>query len=212
VRIILASTSPRRREILALLGLTFEVVPPDFVERSSESLSPEEEVLGFSLGKAQSLPQMEGSIVIASDTLIVVDGEKIGKPRDHEDATRILSKLSGRCHEILTGLAVIGPNRQHSCTHLERVDVAMLPFSRTEIDKYLEVGESLDKAGAYSIQGLGSQLIASIRGDYLAAVGLPLQAIAIHLAALGVHSPVDVDGLYRERSYRNWKDINVLES
>lgn len=166
----------------------------------------------FSVGKAQSLPHEAGSIVLASDTLIVLDEEKIGKPRNESDAARILTKLSGRSHEILTGVAVIGPGGYQTLYHLERIHVEMLPFSTEEIDNYLRVGESLDKAGGYSIQGMGSQFIAAIRGDYLAAVGLPLKAIAHHLETLGVHPPVEVDAIYRKKSFRNWQDVRILEA
>lgn len=211
VRVILASTSPRRREILALLCLPFEVHAPDFEERLSKVKAPESEVMEFSAGKARSIPHEEGSLILASDTLIVSQGEKIGKPRDLEDARRILTKLSGHSHEILTGVVILGPARHQSFEHLERVHVEMLAFSEGEVDEYLKVGESLDKAGAYSIQGLGSRFIAAIRGDYLAAVGLPLKVIANHLAFLGLDLPVAVDALYRERSFRNWKNLKVLE-
>ena len=166
----------------------------------------------FSLGKAESLSHDAGSIVVASDTLIVLDGEKIGKPRDEQDARHILTRLSGRFHEILTGAVVIGSTGHQTLNHLERIHVEMLPFSREDIENYLEVGESLDKAGAYSIQGLGNRLIAAIRGDYLAAVGLPLKAIADHLETLGINPPGDVSAIYREKSFRNWKDVKVLKN
>jgi septum formation protein len=211
VRIVLASTSPRRREILALLGLPFDVIDPDFEEISSDETSAEEEVVAFSSGKAEAVPRDPASIVIGSDTLIALGGEKIGKPRDQDDALRMLSMLSGRCHEILTGLVVIGPDEDQIFSHVERVHVEMVPFSHEGIVEYLEVGESLDKAGGYSIQGRGSQLIAAIRGDYLAAVGLPLRAIARYLKELGLNPPVDVEQLYRQRQFCNWQSIRVRE-
>lgn len=210
MRIVLASSSPRRREILSLLGLPFEVVHPQFEEVSSDSMHPEEEALAFSLGKAQSVPVHEDSILIGSDTLIASEGEKLGKPVDLSDAARMLAQLSGRRHDILTGVAIMGPGDQEFFSHVERVQVEMLPYSDQAIADYLRMGESLDKAGAYSIQGRGSKLIAGIRGDYLAAVGLPLRTVASHLESLGMRLPVDVEELYRKREFRNWRRIRML--
>lgn len=211
MRIILASTSPRRREILALLGLPFDIVPPVFEEMTSDAMNAEEEVLAFSWGKAASLSRETGSVVIGSDTLIVLGREKIGKPQNREDAMRMLSRLSGRSHEILTGVVVLGPDREETFSHIARVEVEMLSFSEREIADYVSVGESFDKAGAYSIQGHGSNLIAAIRGDYLAAVGLPLRAVAARLGQLGLEPPRDVERIYERKQFHNWSRITVLE-
>ena len=179
VRLILASTSPRRREILASLGVTFEVIAPQFDEQVSARTPIQKEVLDFAVGKARSVAvNHPGSIVIGSDTMIQLGGEKIGKPLDQADARRILGLLSGRTHEIHTAVAIIDGAGGPGLMTVETVLVTMRELSSGEISRYVETGESLDKAGAYSIQGQGRRLIAAVEGDYLAAVGLPIQAIA----------------------------------
>jgi septum formation protein len=191
MKLILASTSPRRREILALLGLPFDVIQPDFEEMLSSQCSIEE----------------EEAIVIGSDTMISLDHEKIGKPRDLPDARAMLNKLAGRTHSIYTGVRIIDGSVGPGLTALEKVTVKMRDFSDAKIQDYLACGESLDKAGSYSIQGKGRELIASIEGDYLAAVGLPLKSIADYLKERGIAVPVDVDTLYENKSILNWQSF-----
>ena len=209
MRLILASTSPRRREILALLGLPFEVIDPEFDEIASEHLSIEDEVLDFAAAKARSVARKNPrSIVIGSDTMISLNGHKIGKPNDIDDARRILRALAGRTHRICTSVVILnghengteGPGLQV----VETVFVEMREYTEEEIEWYLALDESLDKAGAYSIQGEGRKLIASIRGDYLAAVGMPLRPIADYLESRGVSFDLDVDKLYADKSVLNW--------
>jgi septum formation protein len=208
MRLILASTSPRRREILALLGLPFEVIQPAFEEVISSQRSIEEEVIGFAVGKAESVAkQNPQAIVLGSDTMISLEGTKIGKPRDLPDARAMLGKLAGRTHLIYTGVAIISGSGGSVQKVLEKVTVKMRDFSEAEVEDYLACGESLDKAGAYSIQGEGRQLIASIEGDYLAAVGLPLKAIAEYLKHRGIALPLNVDGLYANKSFLNWQSF-----
>ena len=210
MRIILASTSPRRRDILALLGVPFEVRPPDFRETTRDDLTAGEEALELALGKARSVASVEpDALVVGGDTLIALDGEKIGKPEDAEDAASILRRLSGRTHRILTGVALIHHATGREQTHLKRVEVRMRHSSDAEIAGYVAQGESMDKAGAYSIQGKGHRLIESIRGDYLAAVGLPLRPIADYLRIAGADVPADVEKLYRERSLWTWEQVAV---
>jgi septum formation protein len=205
MRLILASTSPRRREILALLGLPFEVIPPDFAETLSSQRSIEEEVVEFAFGKAESVARRNAqTIVIGSDTMISLDEAKIGKPRDLSDARAMLCKLAGRTHYIYTSVAIIDGSGGPGLRALEKVTVLMRDFSDAEVEAYLACGESLDKAGAYSIQGEGRQLIASIEGDYLAAVGLPLKAIADYLNDRGIAVALNVDSLYENKSFLNW--------
>jgi len=182
MRLILASTSPRRREILGLLGRPFEVIAPEFDERISTHLSIGEEVLQFAVGKARSVAAKHPeSIVIGSDTMIQLDGEKIGKPLDAADARRILRLLSGKAHKIYTSVAIIDGIGGPGLTRIETVVLKMRELSADEIESYVATGESLDKAGAYSIQGQGRNLIAAMEGDYLAAVGMPLKPIAGYL-------------------------------
>ncbi len=203
--IILASTSPRRREILELLSLPFEVIAPDFDEHLSPHRTAKEEALEFAVGKAESVAKKNPrSIVIGSDTMILLDGEKIGKPDGIEDAERILRALSGKIHRIFTSVAIMDGLGGSGLRTVEEVSVKMRPYSDKEIEDYLACGESLDKAGAYSIQGKGSALIESIEGDYLAAVGLPLRPIGEYLKSRRIAVPVDVEKLYADKSFRNW--------
>ena len=208
MRLILASTSPRRREILALLGLPFEVIAPEFEEQVSIDSPIEREVLDFAVRKARSvMGSNPHSIVIGSDTMIDLDGVKIGKPSDRRDAAQILQSLSGKSHRIYTSVAILDDCGGDGFTAVENVLVEMRQYSDDEVEGYLSCGESHDKAGAYSIQGQGSRLIKSISGDYLAAVGMPLKPIADYLKSRGVAIPVDVDKLYSARSYLNWREF-----
>ena len=204
MRLVLASTSPRRRQILALLGVPFEVIAPEFEEQISSHLPADQEVVELALGKAQSVAtKYPRSIVIGSDTMIELSDEKIGKPTDREDARRILCLLSGETHRILTSVAIVDPGGP-GMKEIETVAVEMRGYTEAEIENYLNSGESDDKAGAYSIQGQGSALIKSISGDYLAAVGMPLRRIARYLESRGL-SVVDIDSLYAEKSFMNWQ-------
>lgn len=208
MNLILASTSPRRREILALLGMPFEAISPRFDEHTSFHLPIEDEVLEFALGKAESVvrdhPQ---SIVIGGDTMILINGTKIGKPDGIAGAKQILHSLSGRTHRILTSVAIIDSCGGPGLRIVEEVSVRMRDYSDKEIERYLSCNESLDKAGAYSIQGEGRALIESIDGDYLAAVGLPLKSIADYLKSRDISVPLDVEKLYSEKSFLNWQSF-----
>ena len=204
MRLVLASTSPRRRQILALLGVPFEVIAPEFEERISAQLPADQEVLEFALGKAQSVATKHpGSIVIGSDTMIELSGEKIGKPADREDARRILRALSGKTHRIFTSVALVDSG-ERGMMNVETVSVEMRRYTEEEIENYLRSGESDDKAGAYSIQGQGSDLIKSICGDYLAAVGMPLRRIALYLKSRGL-AVAEIEKVYAEKSFMNWR-------
>jgi len=208
MRLILASSSPRRKEILGLLGIEFEVVEPQFDETLIADRPARDEVLDFALGKARSVAREKPeSIVIASDTLILLNGIKIGKPEDVDDAKRILRALAGKTHRIFTSVALLDGTGGPGLRIVEEVSVKMRAFTDAEIERYLSFNESLDKAGAYSIQGEGRALIESIRGDYLAAVGLPLKPIAGYLASRGISFPLNVEKLYAEKSFRNWREF-----
>ena len=208
MRLILASTSPRRRQILGLLGLPFEVIEPAFEEIVSCQRNIEGEVLYFGLGKAESVASRNPqAIVIGSDTMISIDGDKIGKPCDLSDAGRMLRTLAGRMHHISTSVAIIDGLGGAGLETVEKVKVKMRDFSDAEVEDYLACNESLDKAGAYSIQGEGRHLIESIEGDYLAAVGLPLKPIAEYLRNRGFVLPLNVDRLYAEKSFLNWQSF-----
>ncbi len=205
MRLILASTSPRRREILALLGLPFEVIPPSFDELALPNRPVEDEVLAFALGKAESVARDNPeSIVIGSDTMILLNTKKIGKPDGIADAKRFLSDLSGKTHRILTSVAIFDGLGGPGLRIVDGVTVLMRDYSDKEIEHYLSCSESLDKAGAYSIQGEGSALIESIHGDYLTAVGLPLKPVADYLKSRGISFPLNVEKLYSDKSFLNW--------
>lgn len=205
MRLILASTSPRRREILALLGLPFEVIPPSFDEIALPNRPVEDEVLAFALGKADSVARDNPeSIVIGSDTMILLNTKKIGKPDGIADAKQILSDLSGKTHRILTSVAIFDGLGGPGLRIVDGVSVLMRDYSDKEIEHYLSCSESLDKAGAYSIQGEGRALIESIHGDYLTAVGLPLKPIADYLRSRGISFPLNVEKLYSDKSFLNW--------
>jgi septum formation protein len=198
---------PRRREILRCSACLRN-------HRARTSKNPsshrpvKEEVLDFAVGKAQSVAKnIPDGIVIGSDTMIVIDGEKIGKPSGRENARRMLRALSGKAHRIYTGVAILDVAGGAGLRSVEEVSVKMRPYTGAEIESYLTLGESLDKAGAYSIQGAGRVLIESIEGDYLAAVGLPLKPIAGYLANRGISFPLNVETLYAEKSFRNWRDF-----
>ncbi len=208
MRVILASTSPRRREILALLGLPFELIPPSFDEIALPNRPVEDEVLAFALGKAESVARDNPeSIVIGSDTMILLNTKKIGKPDGIADAKQILSALSGKTHRILTSVAIFDGLGGPGLRIVDDVSVLMRDYSDKEIEHYLSCSESLDKAGAYSIQGEGRVLIESIHGDYLTAVGLPLKPIADYLRSRGISFPLNVEKLYSDKSFLNWRSF-----
>lgn len=181
-RIILASTSPRRKEIMEMLGVPFIAVSPSFVETPCPDLAPADEARLFACEKAHSIArQFEDALIIGSDTLIACEGRKIGKPLDAEDAEKMLAFLCGRTHRIYTAVAILNTADQ-SCTEtLITVDVTMRNATRAEIAAYIATGEPLDKAGSYAIQGGGKKFITEIQGDYWAAVGLPKEWVAKHL-------------------------------
>ena len=202
--LVLASTSPRRYQILSLLTLPFLMVSPDGSEEAAEGRAPAEEALFQAQRKAASVAaQFPGAVLIGSDTLISLDEARIGKPKDVDDARDILRRLRGRVHEVATAVAMVQGKR--AVETVETARVRMREFSDQELEAYLATGDSLDKAGAYSVQGLGRSLIAGLDGDYLAVMGLPLRAVATGLRELGCPVPVDVDRIYEERNFLNWK-------
>lgn len=181
------------------------MVPPDVPEVLSAERVPEKEVIHQARRKAAALAvRFPEAIILGSDTLISLDGAKIGKPNDAADARSILQRLRGRTHEVLTGVVLVTGEGTASLEAVEAARVTMHPFSDTEIEDYVATGDPLDKAGAYSVQGAGRGLVAVVEGDFLAVVGLPLRAVAEGLRKMGVTIPVDVETLYREREFMNW--------
>ncbi|HSL05017.1 MAG TPA: Maf family protein [Nitrospiraceae bacterium] len=208
--LILASTSSRRRELLALLGIPFDVKSPSFVERLVVGRLAVEQVQSFAQGKARSVARQEPeAIVLGSDTVIEVDHDVIGKPVDLAEARAILRRLAGRDHCVHTAVALVCSARATDIAVLSRVVVRMKPFDELVQERYLATGESLGKAGAYSIQGEGGDLVDSIDGDYTTVVGLPLRLVAQLLAKTDVNVPVDLDELYAVKPYANWSRFSV---
>jgi nucleoside triphosphate pyrophosphatase len=208
MRLILASTSPRRRDLFALLQIPFEVVAPPFQEQIRQECSATEEAQRFALGKARSCAQHDpDSLVLGSDTLISVGTDVLGKPADLEEARATLQRLRGREHMIHTAVAICRRRDDLQDLAVETVRVWMNNQSDAEVEAYLQTQEWMGKAGAYSIQGSGSRVIARIEGDYTAAVGLPLRLVARMLRLRGVDVP-DIRGLYQTRPYPNWAMFN----
>ncbi len=205
MRLVLASTSPRRRELLSLLGLSFEVCPPTFVEQPIPGLSPLEQVARFALEKARSVAHTcPEDLVLGSDTVIESNGRLLGKPRDLKEARAMLTSLAGRSHCVHTAVALCSQARGIDVVEVATATVEMKADVGGAVERYLETGESLGKAGAYSIQGQGADLIEKINGDYTAVVGLPLQVSARLLHAAGYPVVVDLEELYRRKPYPNW--------
>jgi septum formation protein len=203
--LILASTSPRRRELLALLGIPFDVKSPSFEERLVVARPAIEQVQFFAQGKAQSVAGQEPeAIVLGSDTVIEVDHDVLGKPDDLAEARAMLRRLAGRDHHVRTAVALVCTTRAINVVALSTAVVRMKRFDEREHERYLATGESLGKAGAYSIQGRGGDLVDSIDGDFPTVVGLPLRLVAQLLTQAGVRVPVDLDELYAIKPYANW--------
>ena len=204
--IILASTSPRRHELLALLGIPFEIVPPAAEEIPSAGLSPREQAKQFALDKALSIARRHpDDLVLGSDTVIEIDGILVGKPQDLDDAETMLRLLRGRSHHVHTAIALIHEAAYVTHVRVETALVRMTPFTDQELGRYLETKESLGKAGAYSIQGEAARFIEAIEGDYPTIVGLPLRQTADLLEQRGVVLPTPAAEIYRLKPYANWK-------
>ncbi len=185
VRVILASQSPRRRELLNLIGIAHEVQPADIDESYFAGERPREHAERLARGKTAVIVEREpDALVIGSDTIVVVDGDVLGKPADELDAVRMLARLAGRSHVVITAVAVSWRGETRSA--VEEVGVTFHPMSRTEIDAYIATGEPMDKAGAYGIQGYGATIVARVDGDYFAVMGLPLQRLTRVLGSLGI--------------------------
>ena len=186
MRIILASSSPRRRELLEGLKVrNLEIIPARGRELPHPELAPVELVRELARAKAQEIAENNpDAVVIGADTVVSVDGTVLGKPVSESDAGRMLSLLSGRSHEVLTGVCVIKNGAAQS--FVERTVVHFREIDRDEITAYIESGEPLDKAGAYGIQGLGKLFVAGIEGDFFNVMGLPVCRLGLILKALGV--------------------------
>jgi len=177
--IILASSSPRRRELLQNLGLAFTVITSDVDESIESELTPAQIVETLSLRKAKKVAeQREHGIVIGSDTIVVLDHRVLGKPVDEAEAFQMLLSLQGREHTVYSGVALIDASTGREEVAYSFTQVKMRNLTEQEIRAYIASGEPMDKAGSYAIQGIGATLVEGIKGDYFTVVGLPLNLTA----------------------------------
>lgn len=187
ISLILASASPRRRELMESLGLPFIVRPSRVDEETEGNLSPDELVKRLALRKAKAVAkEYPDHLVIGSDTVVVLEGQVLGKPKDREEAFRMLSLLSGRTHTVYTGLALVLENKRREESASSATRVRMRGLTEEEMRAYIATGEPDDKAGAYAIQGLGATLVEGIEGDYFTVVGLPVGLLARKLRDFGI--------------------------
>lgn len=186
MKLILASGSPRRRELLTQMGLSFTVHPSHIDETLEPGLTPRQQVERLSLRKARDVSASLGAdtVVLSADTVVVLDGHILGKPADEADARAMLHSLSGRSHLVLTGVTVIGPKGTE--THCEETEVFFRVLSFREIDAYIATGEPMDKAGAYGIQGYAALFAEKLMGDYYNVVGLPVCQVGKMLRRAGI--------------------------
>ena len=179
MELILASQSPRRKELLSLFRLPFVIRVADIDETMAADASPYDEVARLSREKALAVERGEDDIVIAADTIVVCDGIVLGKPRDEQEAFRMLSMLSGRPHQVMTGVTVLQGEKCVSFTEI--TDVYFRPLSDEEINSYIRSGDPMDKAGAYGIQSGACLFVEKIVGDYYNVVGLPICHLSLVL-------------------------------
>lgn len=186
MRIILASNSPRRKELLSQLGVVFDIIPSEFEEQLVEGMTPAETVEHFAAMKASDVAGSieEEALVIGSDTIVYLD-EIMGKPADRQEAASMLRRLSGKQHLVLSGISIINTATGEQLTGHEVTRVRMKELSDDEIYAYIDTGEPMDKAGAYAIQGIGSLFVEGIEGDYFNVVGLPLFRLGRMLEQFG---------------------------
>ncbi|WP_105617984.1 Maf family protein [Vallitalea okinawensis] len=190
-KIILASQSPRRKELLELLQIDFEILSEEVEESYDSNMSPEEivEYLAFKKAKAVAENTSEKAVIIGSDTIVELDGEILLKPKDIEDAILILKRLSGKKHRVYTGLAIIDLYQDKKIVTHDCTEVLMAELTEEEIKFYIDTKEPMDKAGAYGIQGIGSIFVEKINGDFFNVMGLPLRRLYLSLDSLGISLP-----------------------
>jgi septum formation protein len=185
-RVVLASQSPRRRQLLELIGIRHEVIPSDTEEIPEAGELPERYCERLAREKVSSVArQVPDALVVGADTIVVVDGVLLEKPKDVLDAEKMLTMLSGRSHTVMTAVAASVDGRIAS--GVEIVDVTFLPLSPEDIRRYVATGEPMDKAGAYGIQGYGATIVRRIDGDYFAVMGLSLVRLIGLLRELGIN-------------------------
>jgi len=185
VRIILASQSPRRRELLSLIGIPHDVLPADLDETILPGEVPAAHAERLARSKAEAIAAREGgAVVIGADTIVVLDGDILGKPNDELEAAATLRRLAGRTHTVHTAVAVA--RNGHTVSGVESVEVTFRPLTDVQIETYIATGEPMDKAGAYGIQGYGAVIVERVHGDYFAVMGLALGRLVGLLEQVGV--------------------------
>lgn len=175
MKLVLASKSPRRSEILKNAGIDFTVRVADADETIPEGTKPQDAVVFLAARKALAIDRADDETVLGADTIVVLDDKILGKPKDREDAFNMLRSLSGRVHSVFTGVCAVGDGI--SLTFAEETKVEFYPLTDDEINEYLDTDEPYDKAGAYGIQGIASKFIRGIEGDYFNVVGLPVSSV-----------------------------------
>lgn len=187
-KIILASASPRRKELLEKTGLKFRVVKSRYKEGVNRRLSPRQVAVSLSLGKAKAVAKKyKDTIIIAADTFIVFKGKILGKPKTAAKAKEMLRKMSGKLHSVITGFTILDTQKNKVVSQSVETKVYFKKLKPAEIDFYVKSKEPLDKAGAYAIQGLGPMLIEKIEGDYFNVVGLPIASLLEDLKKFGIN-------------------------
>jgi len=185
--IILASKSPRRQELLHHITDNFEVIVSEAEETLPQGIKPEEAPVYLSRVKAQAVAEEHpGRVVVGADTVVILDGEVLGKPRDKDDALRMLRALSGKIHTVVTGCTIL--SGRQTASFADTTSVEFYPLTDREIEEYIATGEPFDKAGAYGIQGKGSVLVKRIEGDFFNVMGLPVGRLKRELVGLGAIS------------------------
>lgn len=185
--IILASQSPRRKDLLKQIGLEFEIDPSNYEEDMSLKMEPSKLAEFLSLGKAKDVAQRhKDSIIISADTIVAIDGEIFGKPKTPERAKYMLQKLSGKAHSVITGFTIIDTETQKQILKSVETKVYFKNLSEQEMDAYIASGEPLDKGGGYAIQGMAALFVEKIEGDYFNIVGLPILALTTELKNFSV--------------------------
>ena len=186
-RIILASASPRRKELLEKLGLKFEVDASNCEEEIDPVLGPDELVRRISITKAKSVAQRhQDAVIIAADTIGVIGKKLLGKPHTADEAGKMLAQISGKSHEVITGFTILDTVTNKIMTGTVSTKVYIKKLTQQEIAAYVQTGEPLDKAGAYGIQGRGAVIVEKIEGDYYNVMGLPLSALTEALIEFGI--------------------------
>jgi len=205
-QLILASQSPRRKMLLEQVGISFSVIPPDADETIiDETICPEEYARIISERKAAdvakkvsfkvSFNDYTSPVVLAADTIVVIDGHILGKPDTEEEAFSMLSRISGNWHEVMTGVTIIDTGTGNTQSHVEKTRVKIRHLDQNAILRYINSGEPFDKAGAYGVQALGALLVEKIEGDYFNVVGLPLYKVSLMLARTGIKTLLEQEDI-----------------